>query len=742
MLLAHFGAGDDLLVNTQSSSVDKIFEILSKEIAERRINYPLVFGRALHDEFIENFGATPIEQLTPEQTQRLIALTPQGVFQVEEWVSGPLGLLRSAQRRYLRPQSCGPVIRCRQVGCNELHHILMRTSETDLAPAYTYLATEYPVSVDLQQKLVNILLPDDDYYRVNHPGALPWLIGNGFTDDELSRLFEDMLARNVGGLRERVNTLLGGSTPKKAPTVIVNALNYAELIQALLLLDDVSLVDSIESAIDERLIELSSTEVRRSFENRHLNGGRFKVDAEASRLGVRFIPQRNVTEPRMLAVIRAAFDGYETALSWQLRNEPGADSLSKLERCLEEQDPRKLLRMILFSSQESLERTFSVLKYGRFRLPSSNNADEALVEKIMWKLGSPLPTPMPAQATLERLTVQMLNTIAVDYPDDESRITAIRNVGINMFVELEDLLRACSNFACWALLNDHYDLHPFDRFRYYESHARAFAAKLFGDEAAKRGDAFPYDPTTGNVLSVLINSFRVLADICGSRLRDRKEYIRPSWQIPAFSNHSDVQQFPLQHTTLFLDLRPESQQRLIDCLRSVALALTRTDVCERRNSLGHPREFFPSNEKLAESVQAIRTAIGFLSSEGLIPTIRQYAGEDIDKFNRRRIRMADGRGDDVRLTAPNQLMMIDLPSYLSPQIIVQDALFAGTLQPARFEVANDSAWAEKWHDVGRIDSWLNRRDSSIVPDGIAPDGAGVVESSVPDAESARKAASA
>jgi hypothetical protein len=192
--------------------------------------------------------------------------------------------------------------------------------------------------------------------------------------------------------------------------------------------------------------------------------------------------------------------------------------------------------------------------------------------------------------------------------------------------------------------------------------------------------------------------------------------------MPNFFNHSDVQQFPLQHTALFLDLRPESQRQLVDSLRSVSLSLTRTDVCERRNSLGHPRESFPTNEKLVECVQAIRNAVGFLSAAGLLPIIRRYAGEHLDRFRRRWISMTDGYGDEVILTAPNQLMLLNLPQYNVPQIVVKDAYFEGTLQPARFEVADDSSWAEMWRDVGLIGSWLSRTndDTGIAADVVSP----------------------
>jgi hypothetical protein len=648
-----------------------------------------------------------------------VKITPQGVFQLREWVSGPFGLLNSLGRRFLQPHTCGPAIRCSKADCNVLHHILMQTSETDSGNAYRWLVGNSPrTSLELSEKLAKIENPGSDYYRINHPGGLPWLIGNGFTHEELCKVAEDMLANNISGFRERVNEIIGGSTAKKSPTLILNSLSDAALIQLLLLLDDIQLTKALETAIETGAVWLSSTEVRRSFENRHLNGGHFRVDAEAARLGVRFIPRKaNLTEPRMLALIKAVFsNGHERELSWQLRNEAGGDSLEKLENCAEEQDPRELLRRLLFSSQEALERAFSVLEYGRFSLPETEEGEKTLIEKILWKLGGPLPVPEPPQAALERHAKGLSDSIIREYADTDARINSIRSVGMSMFVALEELLQKSSEFACWSLFADHYDLHPLDRFRYSKNRASAFSCKIFSDASSTRGASFPYDPMGKNTLSVLISSFRVLAELCESYLENEQDHVRADWQIPDFSKYNDIQSFPLRHTALFIDLRSDSQQRLMDSLRAVTLILTRTDVCEIRNGLGHPRETFPSNDKLIEAIRAIRNATNNLAVEGLIPIVRQFAGEAVDKFRRRRIRMSDGYGHEIVLNAPNQMMTLGLPSYLVPQVIVQDAFLAGSHQPVRFRVADDSEWAELWHDVGVVDSWFNRSDATIITD--------------------------
>ncbi|MEU4367487.1 hypothetical protein [Micromonospora chersina] len=715
VLLAAHAADNEVLIDPSNSSTETIIRILGGEIRERRINYPFLFGRELDDKFVENFGSVPIRAMSPQQTQRLLQLTPQGVFQLHEWVTGPFGLIRSMGRRFLPPQTCGPTIRCTEIACGKLHHIDMRTSDTAAADAFTKISEVAPIAVNLGRHLEDIEIPDSEFYRANHPGGLPWLLGNGFTHAELLKLTEQVLANNHGGLRERVNGLLGGSASKKSAGTLAGLLTFAQIMQVLLLLDDALLVEAIEGAINRGAILLAPTEVRRSFESRHLSGGHYRADAEASALGVRFVPTtREYAESRTLALIKSVFSGeHEKELNWQLRNEVGSDSLEKLERSLFEADPQDLIRKLLFSSRESIERAFGVLQFGQFELPESEEAEIALVEKILWKLGHPLPAPKPMHNVVNQHTTELVRAAQMDYASDEARTVAIRSAGMNLFVELEEFLRACSEFACWSLLNDHYDLHPLNRFRYSAKRATEFARKIYQDAADERGPAFPYDASGKNTLSVLIASFRVLAEICEFRIDHKDDFLRPAWQFPTYAKHSDLQDFPLLHTALILDLRPERTQRLIDTLKTVTLILTRTDICEARNSLGHSRERFPTAEKLVEAAEAIRSAIEALNLEGLLPTIRQFIGETEDRFSRRWIKMSDGAGDEVLVTAPNQVMSLGLPPYRVPQIVARGAVLSGTLQPARFGVMDDSEWAELWRNVGLIDSWLNPNESGI-----------------------------
>lgn len=707
-LLGHFARGNDVFIDLAASASRELIELLSQEIRQRRINFPYVFGRLLADRFIADYGAEPIQQMTAEQTQALLAVTPQGIFQLDHWVTGPFGLLPSASHRHLRPHNCGPAIRCRKIGCNTLHHIQMRTSETAVGEIYHYVDRSSPErNQDVSQRLIDVEIPDEGYYLLHHPGGLPALLGNGFTDDELASVLVRALRENLGGLRQRVDELLA-ATADRSPESLVDGFDAAERLHLLLTLSDEHLVLALESTIDSGVIELSPTEVRRSFENRHINSGYLQVDAEASHLGVRFIPRNSAGPVPILALLKSVYAGENMRdLAWQLRrNVEGTDPLSKLESLLYTEDPKETLHRMLFSTQDALQRAFENLRFGRFALPGSTAEEQLLLERILWKLGSPAPVPPVAHgAALLRIN-DLSRVCATRHADAEEHVNAVRGAAVNMFVALEELLTLTVDFCCWALLHDHYSAHPFDRFRYSPKRAASFSRPLLERAAAEHEGGPRFSSDRRNTLAPLVSALRLIAEICERHLAEPDGYRRPQWQVPTYARYSKVDGFPLYHTVPFLDLRASSQRRLLDSLRAAALALTRTNIPSIRNQVTHSSDALPTDIDLLRAADAIRDTIITLHVDGLVATVYRYAGERIDAFNRRRVSMADGNGDDVTLYLPHQLGLLGLPQLSEPQVIMNGAFFTGTIEPLRFAVASDSQWTETWHDAGLIHSWL------------------------------------
>lgn len=710
-LLALFSRGGDILVDPAASSGEELLGMLGGEVRERRINFPFVFGRELADRFVAEYGAEPIALMDKAQSVALAAVTSQGVYHIDHWVTGPFGILRAAGHRHLAPQTCGPAIRCRDIACATLHHVTMQTSDTDADEVYQYLRKTAPATnPELSQRLIDIEIPDEGYYRMNHPGGLPWLLGNGLTEDEVVGVMVRALNENLGDLWRVVKANLD-PVHGSAPENVTAGLSLAEKLQLLLTLSDEDLVRAIESAIDSGAVELSRTEVRRSFENRHLHSGAFRVDAEASHLGVRFVPKDAAGPLPILTLIKKVFsDGYQADLAWQLRNSSeGVDALDRLEALLVTGDPRAVLHQLLFSSPGALERGFEHLRYGRFDRPSGAAEEQALLDRILWKLGNPLPAPPSAHSPLMSRVGDVKAACLERHADPDHHVNAVRGAAVNMFVALEELLTLTVDYCCWALLNDHYGDHPFERFRYSPKRAASYSRPLLEAAAAQRESGPGFDGSRRNTLAPLVSALRLIADLCEQRLGESDKYLRPHWQTPTYAQYSDVQEFPLRHTALFLDLRESSRERLVGSLRAAALALTRTDISQIRNQVTHFSDAL-SDDGLLAATDAIQDTVRALVEEGLLANVHQYAGEETDSLNRRRIRMADGSGTQVHLHAPHQLDSLGLPTYAEPQLILRSALFEGSRQPVRFAVPSDSRWTELWHEAGLIQSWLMRAD--------------------------------
>src|SRR5262249_5550408 len=82
----------DLFVDPLASDLDALKSVISDEIQRRNIVLPYVYGRILYDKAYEEVPDSR-DFVSVRDTFVLLTDTPQGVFQSEEYVSGPYGLL-------------------------------------------------------------------------------------------------------------------------------------------------------------------------------------------------------------------------------------------------------------------------------------------------------------------------------------------------------------------------------------------------------------------------------------------------------------------------------------------------------------------------------------------------------------------------------------------------------------------------------------------------------------------------
>ncbi|MFF1871714.1 hypothetical protein [Kitasatospora herbaricolor] len=698
-LLAEFTIGKDLTFSPDDTDFELARQVLSEEIKSRRIYYPWVFGRDLDDAYISTYGNYPQGFLSHPESLSLLSTLHQGVFQMADVTVGPLGMLVVPEYRCLQPTTCGPGIECLDPGCSGVHHSRLKTGETLCGKAYRAIEPATPVDMTLSQLVQDLARPDDEYYRADNRWGLPWLLTNGMSEAERRVLLTALLKDNSDGIRESVGQHLSADLAGRPAREIADSVAGAELFQLLLTTSDRSLVLKLEEAISDGKILVGRTEVRRPIRPKHEDGGAFGAEAQASRLGVRFRPQRRETAPVALKHLITSLytgDSHED-LDWRLRTVPGSDAMARLEHFLQTVPPRQVVSRLILDDRAILLSAFRMLRYGKFQVPRTHQEESELIDRILWKLGYPLDAPESPDMAVRQYAQQLLRA-SESNGLSTGRVDEIRSAGTNLFAELEDLLSATLRFICWVLLADPYPDERRRRFVFRHRRAEQFLSKTMATpEGLPRG--FSYDANGRNSLGVLINSFRILATKCELTLEKSNDFLRPPDKVPFFSaKSSSIYTFPFLHTRLILDLSDDSQRTVIAALRSFASTLENGHVVDVRNRVVHPAGDFPGTAEISTACSMIERGIDILAENGILPGIYTWAGEEVDSFRHKVTKMSDGTGRTVELASPSELDLCGLPKYDRPQMIPIGARLALTGEPIRLRYEEETEFTAMWED--------------------------------------------
>jgi hypothetical protein len=267
-LLAQFFY-QDILVDAYTSNLETIRSKLEVDLLSNRIRFPYIFGRLLYDRFNDSVNNDRPDHVEAGQVPQLLEGTPQGVYQMGNPVSGPLGFVESQESRYLPPTNVAPLWHCSDTGCNALHFV-------------TLLPTRIPATLafdNLNQILKDNLGPPSDwhiafkrlcYQTIPTSGRdyndLPVLIGDAIVAEERAHLLiaalkseEGSLLRGTVGSAPRRKRVAEGSAED-----VAGRLSEAEQFQLLLMLPNRKLIRFIDRAVWNRTIKIPVQEVRRA----------------------------------------------------------------------------------------------------------------------------------------------------------------------------------------------------------------------------------------------------------------------------------------------------------------------------------------------------------------------------------------------------------------------------------------------------------------------------------------------
>jgi len=700
-LLSEFVVDDQLLIDVTSSDIQRVRSFLDRECRKGgSIRFPFVFGRVLDDLYLEMFGNEPRANLTSDETVQFLNKSPAGVFQVGMTIVGPLGLVDSGECRYLVPTFYGPIVHCTDPGCTALHHVRLEPGKTASREAYLDIRPEKAVNRDLGASLMASITPNNQH-STDYRGTLPWLLTNGYSFSERKILLRSLLDDNSDGLREFVNQAIARSQHLRSAQ-IADRLTEPECLQLLLRVTDRTLVQKLESLIDNGQIIVGETEVRTPFMARREDDGILHVEAQAGKLSVRFMPKGYSLAPlRLRTFLRTLFADSVEELEWILRNQPGNSAFEKLDYYIRSAKLADIVNQLVMSSRSRLLKAIEILPYGSMQVPTNEAGEGKLIRTILWKLGDSLPPPPTVESHLRELVKVLESGIDRSEPQvDRLALEGLRSGGANLFVELERVLKRAVEYAAWLLLNDHFGADRTHRFRYSVTRARQFAAATFV-AAEVKSDEFVWNEEGINSLGILIEGLRVLATECESLLRDESKYQRDVSQDPFFASAVDVVDFPFHHTAMILDLTDESARRLISAIRAASAELERGHVAEARNNFSHDRDDFPRPAEIGAACDAVNKAIDILAGEGLLPSVYVLSSSSQDAFGRALTRMVDGEGRVVTLYGPSELQLCGLPPYNEPQVITSGAIIAGGLHCISLAIEENTEFTQMWDSYPR-----------------------------------------
>ncbi len=709
-------AHNDLFIDFPNSSSEGIMGVISKEVRESRIRYPYTYHRELIDRYFSLFGASLIRSLDAKQTQSLLEGSPQGVFQIGQYCSGPFGLIKSEYSRFIPIQIEAEIAQCEKLSCRIMHKVQWRTSETAAGDAFGNLVQRlrnvWGTSPPWTAVFADFLFPDSSFYSAISSDGLLQLLSNSLSDGELKELFRGCLNDPSTGFRLTVNSVIVGAS-KKSGDLILDDLNRAQMLQLFLQMSDEDLCRKLDDVIMSGLITIHPTEVRFPRFNSRVKGSFIKTAPQISHLGVRFAHSENAVL-LLMNYLKLAVD--PLTLDWELMSVEGNSLDEKLEKCINETEVRDVLERFALRSKESFESITNYLKYGSFSSPKTLGERQALVDKLLWKFGFEVTQSNDSSGILRH----RLNELDLVLKKSTENIDELRSTAVNLFVSLETFLDESISFVSFSLINDHFIGAKNGRFGYSISSGREIVHKFLNGGTRSSGSEIKLSDNGHNNLFGLIHSFRELGlfvqECLGNEVFE-KQMRRPLNEFPRWARNNSPLFFPFEHSVFFYDLDPIKLHEVLDVLSRVTQTLIGAKVDAVRNRVPHGNREFPSRDELSLVHTACDEVLFLLEKYGCSANVFALGESFIDQHGRVTRWYVDQFGSRVRLRPNSELRATGMP--LQPNLLMFHGVnIKGTAECPRFIARFESPFDAMWRNIPRgIEREIDKSDfRSIEPE--------------------------
>lgn len=703
VLFAYF-AHHSPLVDTAGSDISGVAQVLSRAVQRRQVLFPFIYFRTLYELAHDTLEDVPA-RLPPSDTISLLAASPQGVFQIGNYITGPFGVLEGEHDRYLPPTRSAGLSHCTDPACGRAHIVALESTTSTVTEAFAWLGELLTKAAgwadDWDDFLWRAVGETERWHSDFSARGISAALGNAFSESELCVLLKQVL-REHPALRLPLRQLekATGEKFRGSEQELSAGLSRAEILQLLLLASDELLAASIDKAVGTGDILVPATEVRQAEQRPTAFLGQ---RPEVSSLGIRFVGDKELPPSRLrrLIEILGTSEGSPEDLEWHLMDVGGTDLQRKLTTVVFESDPAELVEAFAIRGRREYETTVDYLRYGYFPRPTSSDAKRILVQRILWKLGFNVTVHPPLHATFDRLGPALAEVVMRRGVDTHGAQQDVRSVAVNYFVCLEEILEDALIFTLWSLMNDHYAQTRRTRFRYNRSSSLLYASSFLNGRRLTATQSLTFSASGGNTLFPLVEGLRHAGHILDDCLTGGNTGLRRSDALPTFHALSGVMRVPFTFRHPILDVDDAAAQELLQAVEAVPRRLNGANTLGVRNRVPHAGREFPTPDELLAVVDAATEAVENLRSAGLVPLVRYPAGSQSDQYQREQIVLEDYQGREWKMFLTKELRGAGMPPPTDPQVVLSAARLREADDVLRFWVEEESEYVRMWRGYPR-----------------------------------------
>ena len=693
----------EVLIDCLRSNLNGVLQLLNDELRADRVRIPFIWGRELHDRFVDQPQFAELDIFPHNIGWQFLVGTPVGVFQHGYFVSGPLGVIRSVEHRWL---PVFPVVSrfYRQGTETKQRSIPFETASIGVVSAHAWLEQHLTVKCGQSCEWGNVLAwhgsPQRPQQRTDYADIAP-VIGDCLIGAERTLLLEKVLKTEAGtAIRNaiKVNPTMKGlaSLP---PADLASKFDQFQQLQLLLVLPTRILVENCDLLILERHIDVPPSEVR--FSRRHGPSKGICFDSELSSLGIR--PAHPKPFAALCSAILRAYDETDSSneLAWRLGSDPSRGLQVSLTEFVRREGPTETISRLILASQSV---TSVICKELGLKLDEVVPRTDRTIPRMLWKFGFEIPRHDEVLDRLNRRIQRFEEMISqIDLLSGEPARESIRAEGVNLFVSVEEFLDRLIAFNVWMISADHW---AETRFEYRPSDARRSVATVLGDRIETPDGAVGWNISGENPLGAQLMYLRAFEQWL-DRLENRDGLLRAD--LDGTFEVDDFQRpFQFRHTQLWADSDIIELERYKELFRKTAKAISQADVAGVRNGLDHQRDpsRFPTDAQLEQCINRLKAGVRSAEQNRIYP-VTFWFDSCIEKvFGANEYIFRNNRDELFSVFRPSTVSSIPAITRINPVIFAPVNFLGAADSLLSFKLMGQSEFSRYWSNYPRISKVL------------------------------------